>query len=122
MQRVTPGNLSHIVTNDTFIRPGDIKEAARDFFAKALIALYDSWGHANVAKMSQQQRRVEDICKNNLIIGEAEECHDQIAAYAELGVRHIACLTSFGAPPAEVARRSIRLIGEKIIPKLAAMP
>jgi alkanesulfonate monooxygenase SsuD/methylene tetrahydromethanopterin reductase-like flavin-dependent oxidoreductase (luciferase family) len=68
--------------------------------------------------MTDAQRQVDDVCRHNLVIGEPGECLEQITGYSDLGVRHIACLTSFGAPPAEVARRSIRLLGEEVIPRL----
>ncbi|MCP4840615.1 MAG: LLM class flavin-dependent oxidoreductase [Halieaceae bacterium] len=95
------------------------KELARTFFAKALIALYASWGHSNVTSLSERQRSIDDICRNNLIVGEADECLEQIAQYQSLGVTHIACLTSFGGPPTEVSRRSINLLGKHVIPKLS---
>ena len=95
------------------------KEVARAFFAKALIALYASWGHSNVTGLSERQRSIDDICRNNLIVGEADECLEQIAQYQSLGVTHIACLTSFGGPPTEVSRRSINLLGKQVIPNLS---
>ncbi|MEM9257000.1 MAG: LLM class flavin-dependent oxidoreductase [Pseudomonadota bacterium] len=95
------------------------KAEARDFFASALLGLYDDWGHDNVARLTERERRIDEICRNNLLIGEPAEVLEQVEMYREMGVRHIACLTSFGAPPVDVARRSITLLGEAVIPKLA---
>lgn len=93
------------------------KAEAEEFYARALLKLYDSWGHENVTSMDETERSVEHISGANLIVGEPEECIDRFQEYLALGVGHIACLTNFGFPPAEWMGQSIRLMGEKVIPR-----
>ena len=99
---------------------GNAKEtaSAREFYSRALLRLYDGWGHENVTRLTAEQRSTEYISRANLIVGEATHCHERILEYQELGVGHIACLTNFGSPPVDLMQRSILLAGEKIIPRL----
>lgn len=91
---------------------------AEAFYARALLRLYGSWGHDNIAGLSEQQRSIEHISRHQLIIGDASACYDKILEYQALGVKHIACLTNFGSPPLEIVERSIKLLGEKVLPRL----
>lgn len=91
------------------------KRDAQAFYARALLALYDSWGHTAITGLDARARSVEHISEANLIVGEASECLEKVQRYAQLGVRHIACLTNFGKPPLDVMDRSIRLLGKHLI-------
>jgi len=90
------------------------KADAEEFYARALLALYASWGHDNITHLTEAERTVEHIARQNCIIGEAEECYERICEYEALGVGHIACLPNFGMPPTDVMERSIRLFGERV--------
>ena len=92
------------------------RDAALAFFSRALLALYDGWGHANVAALSAAEREPERVAREHLVIGEPAECIERLEAYAELGVGHVACLMNFGGPDPELAERSIRLFGERVLP------
>jgi len=95
------------------------KAEAEAFYAHALLAFYESWGHANITRLSETERSVEHIARANCIVGEATECHERVLEYGELGIGHIACLPNFGSPPTEMLERSIRLFGERVIPHFA---
>ena len=92
------------------------KAEAEDFFSKALLALYDSWGHANITSMGGAERREEVVDETHLIVGEPSECLERVARYREMGVDELACLMNFGAPPTEWATRSIHLLATKVLP------
>lgn len=87
------------------------KADAEAFFARALLALYDGWGHANVTALGAAERETAKLARQHFVIGEPAECIERLEAYAELGVGHVACLMNFGSPPLELAMRSIRLFG-----------
>lgn len=93
------------------------KADAEVFYSKALLRLYDSWGHDNIRGLLAHERTAEHVSQANLIVGEPEECYEKILQYQQLGVEHIACLANFGMPPLDVMEQSIRLLGEKIIPR-----
>ncbi|MGI9292087.1 MAG: LLM class flavin-dependent oxidoreductase [Gammaproteobacteria bacterium] len=95
------------------------KADAEEFYANALIALYQNWGHANVTQLTEEQRSVQHVARANCLIGEADEVHDRILEYEALGVGHIACLMNFGKPPTDVLERSIKLFGERIVPRFS---
>ncbi len=92
---------------------------AEAFYATALLRLYDSWGHANVTALSAAEREPERVSREHFIIGEPSECVERLAAYAEIGIDHVACLMSFGGPPPERVEASIRLFGEEVLPRVA---
>lgn len=95
------------------------KREAERFFAAALLRLYDSWGHENVTQLPAAAREPETLSRAHFVIGEPAECVERLAAYAALGIDHVACLMSFGAPHGELVERSMRLFGEQVIPRLA---
>jgi len=92
------------------------RSRAIDFYARALLALYDSWGHDNITHLPAPARSPESVARSHLIVGEASECIERIEEYAEIGVGEIACLTNFGGPDLALAERSIRRMGERVIP------
>ena len=69
-----------------------------------------------ITALGGAEREEESLEETHLVIGEAAECAERIAAYREMGIDEIACLMNFGAPPREFAERSLRLFGESIIP------
>ena len=93
------------------------RDRALTFFSRALLQLYDSWGHQNITTLDDRNRTPETLAADHLIVGEPGECEAQLAAYRELGIGHVACLMNFGAPASEVADRSIRLFGEQVLPR-----
>lgn len=95
------------------------RAAAVEFFARALLSLYDAWGHANVTVLPRAEREPERVARDHFVIGEPAECIERVQAYAELGVGHIACLMNFGAPDPQQVERSIRLFGERVLPRFA---
>jgi probable F420-dependent oxidoreductase len=116
--KISPGRLllNRIVcTVDTRAR----KLEAQDFFAKALLRLYDSWGHTNVTGLSEAERATERVSRDHFVIGEPSECIELLGHYRELGIDHVACLMSFGGPPLEWVDRSLTLFGERVLPALS---
>jgi probable F420-dependent oxidoreductase len=92
------------------------RDAAVTWFAKNFLSFYDRWGHADIVKLGSEERAIEETARQHFIIGEPEECLEQIATYRGLGVGHIACLMNFGKPDREVAEASLRLFGERVLP------
>lgn len=94
------------------------KKEAEAFYARALLRLYDSWGHENITGLEQTERERRVLCDDHFIIGEPEECIEQIQRYDILGIGHIACLMNFGGPDLDWVDRSMRLLGEQVMPAL----
>jgi alkanesulfonate monooxygenase SsuD/methylene tetrahydromethanopterin reductase-like flavin-dependent oxidoreductase (luciferase family) len=99
---------------------GAAKQDVLAFFAKGFLALYDAWGHQNVTGLDAGARTLEQIDMEQFIIGEASFCIDAIARYRAHGIKEIACLMNFGGPEPEAVQRSMRLLGEKVMPRLSA--
>jgi len=95
------------------------KTDAEEHYTRALLALYDAWGHDNVTHLSAEERTREHIARTHLIVGEPTECIERIHEYAGLGIGHIACLMNFGNPPLDLVERSMRLFGGRVIPGFA---
>ena len=70
----------------------------------------------------RNRREPEQVAFDHLVIGEPAECVERLEAYAELGIGHVACLMNFGGPDLDVASRSIRLFGERVIPRFPTGP
>jgi alkanesulfonate monooxygenase SsuD/methylene tetrahydromethanopterin reductase-like flavin-dependent oxidoreductase (luciferase family) len=98
------------------------RDSAREFYATALLKLYDSWGHGNITGLGTEQRSTDAIAAEYLVVGEPAECLDQLRQYASLGIGHVACLTSFGGPPDAWVDNSTRLLGEQVLPQLREVP
>jgi alkanesulfonate monooxygenase SsuD/methylene tetrahydromethanopterin reductase-like flavin-dependent oxidoreductase (luciferase family) len=96
------------------------KEGALAFFAKGLFGSYDAWGHQNIAGLNPEARSLEQTDAEHLIVGEASFCIDAIERYRALGIKEIACLMNFGGPEPEAVERSMRLFGEKVMPRVRA--
>ena len=99
---------------------GADKQRALAFFAKGLFASYDAWGHRNITGLSTEARTAEQTDAEHLIVGDAAFCIDAIGRYRALGIKEIACLMNFGGPELEAVERSMRLFGEKVMPRLSA--
>ena len=99
---------------------GAAKPDVLAFFAKGFLALYDSWGHQNVTGLDAGARTLEQIDTEQFIVGDASFCIDAITRYRALGIKEIACLMNFGGPEPEAVARSMRLLGEKVMPRLPA--
>lgn len=95
------------------------RRGAVEFFSRALLGLYDSWGHANVTALARSAREPEQVARDHFVIGEPSECIERLQAYAELGIGHVACLMNFGGPDPDLAERSIRIFGERVLPSFA---
>lgn len=94
------------------------KKEAEAFYARALLGLYDSWGHENVTSLADSERALRTLCDEHFIIGEPQQCIEQISRYEDLGIGHIACLMNFGGADLEQVERSMRLLGEQVMPGL----
>jgi alkanesulfonate monooxygenase SsuD/methylene tetrahydromethanopterin reductase-like flavin-dependent oxidoreductase (luciferase family) len=66
-------------------------------------------------------RSVPEIDADHFIIGDASECIDKIAQYAELGIAEIARLMNFGAPEKDAVERSMRLFAERVLPYVSGL-
>ena len=99
---------------------GAAKQSALAFFAKGLFSSYDAWGHQNITGLNAEARSLEQTDAEHLIVGEASFCIDAIERYRALGIKEIACLMNFGGPEPEAVERSMRLFGEKVMPRFSA--
>jgi len=99
---------------------GAAKHDALAFFAKGFLALYDAWGHQNVTALDAAARTLEQTDAEHLIVGDASFCIDAIERYRALGIKQIACLMNFGGPDPDSVQRSMRLFGEKVMPRVSA--
>lgn len=113
-KRWHPPLLNRIVCT---VQSGREKREAEQFYTKALLSLYSTWGHENVTTLSTAERATEEVNRQHFIIGEASECIEQVEEYTKLGIGHIACLMNFGDPDLELVERSMRLFGERVIPR-----
>ena len=99
---------------------GAAKQSALAFSAKGLFASYDAWGHENITGLNTEARSLEQTDAEHLIVGEASFCIDAIERYRTLGTKGIARLMNFGGPEPEAVERSMRLFGEKVMPRVSA--
>jgi probable F420-dependent oxidoreductase len=97
------------------------KEQAQRFFTERLLRSYDSWGHQDVTKLDDPSRLHEEVSRQRCIIGDASECIELIQQYADLGVRHIACLMNFGDPELAVVEESMHRFAEQVMPHCTGM-
>ena len=93
------------------------RDDAIAWFAKRFLSFYDRWGHADIVALSSEERAFEQTARQHFIIGEPEECIEQIESYRALGVRHVACLMNFGKPETQRVEASLRLFGERVLPR-----
>ncbi|MEM8607476.1 MAG: LLM class flavin-dependent oxidoreductase [Myxococcota bacterium] len=91
------------------------RDEAIAWFAKSFLSFYDRWGHADIAKLESDERAYEVTASQHFIIGEPEECIEQIQQYERLGIGHLACLMNFGKPDRERVESSMRLFGERVL-------
>jgi alkanesulfonate monooxygenase SsuD/methylene tetrahydromethanopterin reductase-like flavin-dependent oxidoreductase (luciferase family) len=54
-----------------------------------------------------------------VIVGDPEDCHKKMSKFAELGVDRLLCFQQFGALDTDDVTRSIRMVGQEILPALA---
>jgi alkanesulfonate monooxygenase SsuD/methylene tetrahydromethanopterin reductase-like flavin-dependent oxidoreductase (luciferase family) len=92
------------------------RDAAAVRFARGFLSFYDRWGHADVVRLGSDDRVYEETVRRHFILGEPAECIEQIHAYREMGIGHMACLMSFANPPIEMVEKSLDLFGERILP------
>ncbi len=111
----TLNRIVHVVPN------GGSRDGVVEFFSRRFLGLYDAWGHQNVTALGGTARSSAEVDAEHFIIGEAAECIDRIARYAELGVRQIACLMNFGGPELDAVERSMRLFAERVMPMASAL-
>jgi alkanesulfonate monooxygenase SsuD/methylene tetrahydromethanopterin reductase-like flavin-dependent oxidoreductase (luciferase family) len=98
---------------------GAAKQDVLAFFAKGLLASYDAWGHQNITDLDARARALEQVDAEQLIVGDASFCIDAIERYRAFGIKEIACLMNFGGPEPEAVERSIRLFGERVMPRVS---
>lgn len=97
------------------------KEQAQRFFTERLLRVYDRWGHRDVTGLGHLSRLHEEMSRQRFIIGEASECIERIQQYADLGVRHLACLMNFGDPELMAVEDSMRRFAEQVMPHCVAL-
>jgi alkanesulfonate monooxygenase SsuD/methylene tetrahydromethanopterin reductase-like flavin-dependent oxidoreductase (luciferase family) len=56
---------------------------------------------------------------DSVIIGDPDQCAVKMRRYADIGTDRLLCLMQYGAVPHDAVMRSIRLLGEYIIPSFA---
>ncbi len=59
---------------------------------------------------------------DTVVIGDVETCRRKLSRIAAQGLDRLMCLMHFGPLPHEAAMRSIRLLGETLVPELHARP
>ena len=57
----------------------------------------------------------------SVVIGDVETCRRKIARYAEIGCDRLMCLMQFGGLPQEAVLRSMRVVGETLLPEAASL-
>jgi len=87
---------------------------------KPLLSMYRSqyleWGHYLVKPGEEAEKLIGERC----IIGSPDECIQQIERHRrELGVTQLLCRVSYPGLSAEAVKKSITLLGEKVIPYFA---
>ena len=92
---------------------------AKRFFSRALLRLYDAWGHTNVTALGRSERSISEVCAEHFVIGDAAECIDAVQGYRDLGISELACLMNFGGPDLDKVERSMRLLAERVMPHFA---
>ena len=97
------------------------KEQAQRFFTERLLRFYDGWGHQDVTKLNDTSRVYETVSHQRFIIGEPAECIELMQQYADLGIRHLACLMNFGEPELPAVEDSMRRFAEQVIPHCTTM-
>jgi alkanesulfonate monooxygenase SsuD/methylene tetrahydromethanopterin reductase-like flavin-dependent oxidoreductase (luciferase family) len=119
------------------IRAGLNPHLARELVSKRKIAmqeddpreLEDSPDELPVISLLKRMARGEEVTfeeahevaekLDSVIIGDVEHCRHKMAQYRNIGCDRLLCLTQFGRVPHEAVMRSIRLIGEHLIPHFA---
>jgi alkanesulfonate monooxygenase SsuD/methylene tetrahydromethanopterin reductase-like flavin-dependent oxidoreductase (luciferase family) len=119
------------------IRAGLNPHLARELVSKRKIAmqeddpreLADSPDELPVISLLKRMARGEEVTfeeahevaekLDSVIIGDVEHCRHKMAQYRNIGCDRLLCLTQFGRVPHEAVMRSIRLIGEHLIPHFA---
>jgi alkanesulfonate monooxygenase SsuD/methylene tetrahydromethanopterin reductase-like flavin-dependent oxidoreductase (luciferase family) len=56
----------------------------------------------------------------SVVIGDVESCRKKMEGYARIGVDRLMCLMAFGGLPQDRVLASLRLVGEALLPELAA--
>ena len=92
------------------------RDDAIAWFGKSFLSFYDRWGHADIAKLESEERAYQQTAREHFIIGEPDECIEQIRRYQALGIGHLACLMNFGKPDPAIVESSMRLFGERVLP------
>jgi alkanesulfonate monooxygenase SsuD/methylene tetrahydromethanopterin reductase-like flavin-dependent oxidoreductase (luciferase family) len=59
---------------------------------------------------------------DTVVIGDVDTCRRKLRRIAEQGLDRLMCLMQFGPLPHEAAMRSIRLLGERLVPEFHAEP
>jgi len=79
---------------------------------------YADWGQDKALPETDRfQRRFEELARDRFIIGRPEACRNEIERYGrELGIDHLILRTQWPGLDASKAMRSIRLLGERVIP------
>ena len=54
---------------------------------------------------------------DSVIIGDVATCHAKMARYRDIGVDRLMCLVQMGEVPHDAVIRTIRLIGERLVPE-----
>jgi alkanesulfonate monooxygenase SsuD/methylene tetrahydromethanopterin reductase-like flavin-dependent oxidoreductase (luciferase family) len=57
----------------------------------------------------------------SVVIGDPDRCREKMERYREIGTDRLMCLQQFGALPHERVLRSIRLVGEHLVPHFAKL-
>ena len=92
---------------------------ARATLTRAFLAMYDRWGHRNVTGLDAGQRSDAVVAAEHFVVGEPSECVEAIERYAELGIGEIVCAMGLGNPDLATIEASVRLLGERVLPRFA---
>jgi alkanesulfonate monooxygenase SsuD/methylene tetrahydromethanopterin reductase-like flavin-dependent oxidoreductase (luciferase family) len=84
------------------------------------IALMNRQRAGHALDPEEVQEAIDPI--DTVVIGDVESCRRKLRRLAEQGLDRLMCLVQFGPLPHEAALRSLRLVGEALLPELHAAP
>ncbi len=85
---------------------------------------YARWGQDEALPAEDTfRRRFEELLQDRFILGSPEECYEQLRpCWETVGVNHLIFRTHWSGLPVSAALKSLRLIGDELLPALRRVP
>lgn len=119
---IDPETRPRPLTRDLVIAPTD--QAARELAEATLLSAYrdeySTWSHPLIgASDATNAAFLEELSQERFLIGSPAHIVEQILFFRErFGVDHLIFRLHFPGMPPEMVTRSVRLLGEQVLPKL----